>query len=285
MTLKVTMEPPAGTKIRIGAWSIDASSGVMTNDGTTARVEARTMRLLLYLAEHAGEVVSIDDLLEHVWSGVIVTPDSVYQAVASLRRLLGDDSRQPAYIATVPRLGYRLVAKVGPCVNPPPQRRAAFVWLAAAAVCVAVITVLLLRGIAATPQKSIAVLPFRDLTSEMSEEPFADGMTEELIDRLSKIPGIRVPSPRASFYFRGKRIPVADIARTLSVAYLLDGSVRKSGSRLRVSARLIRADSGYVVWSGAYDRPFGDILKIQDDIAGRVTNALTASIDRDRRRT
>src|SRR5579859_4654818 len=109
MTLKVMMEAPAGTKIRIGAWSIDASSGVMTNDGNTARVEARTMRLLLYLAEHGGEVVSIDDLLEHVWSGVIVTPDSVYQAVASLRRLLGDDPRQPA---TVPRLGYRLVAKV-----------------------------------------------------------------------------------------------------------------------------------------------------------------------------
>lgn len=279
MLLKVTMEPPAGTKIRIGEWSVDARSGVITSDGNTARVEARTMRLLLYLAEHAGEVVSIDDLLEHVWSGVIVSPDSVYQAVASLRRLLGDDPRQPAYIATVPRLGYRLVAKVGPFVaQNPPQRRAASAWIVAAAVCVALITIFLLRGIAATPQKSIAVLPFRDLTTEMNEEPFADGMTEELIDRLSKIPGVRVPSPRASFYFRGKRIPVADIARTLSVAYLLDGSVRKSGGRLRVSARLIRADSGYVVWSGAYDRPFGDILMIQDDIAGRVTNALTTSI-------
>ena len=128
------------------------------------------------------------------------------------------------------------------------------------------------------PQNSIAVLPFLDLTEGMKEEEFADGMTEELIDKLSKIPGLRVPPPTSSFYFKGKQITVAEVAKALGVAYVLDGSVRKSGVQLRVAARLIRADSGYVVWSETYDRPLHDILMVQDDIAGEVTKALRSSI-------
>jgi len=261
------------------------------------------MRLLLCLAEHAGEVVSIEDLLQHVWSGVAVSPDSVYQAVASLRRLLGDDPKQPAYIATVPRLGYRMVAEVSPWVDrgagpaapasvidsPAPGRRvkAGFAWAAVAAICLALSVTFLYHGSVANsappatvaqPQKSVAVLPFLDLTEGMSHETFADGMTEELIGRLSKIPGLRVPSPTSSFYFKGKQVSVSDIAKTLSVAYVVDGSVRKSGDRLRVATRLIRADNGYVVWSETYDRPFRDILMVQDDIAGEVTKALKSSI-------
>jgi len=296
------------------------------------------MRLLLCLAAHAGEVVSIDDLLNQVWSDVTVAPDSVYQAVTSLRRLLGDDPKQPAYIETVPRLGYRMVATVSPWTDqsvaqagaqtnlqtgssgpldskhPTPattdapdvpkksglRLRADFMLAAGAALCLALAVAFLFHGkaannnpsaspdIAPQPQKSIAVLPFLDLTDKMNQEPFADGMTEELIDKLSKIPGLRVPPPTSSFYFKGKlwprshgtpQITIADIAKTLGVAYVLDGSVRKSGARLRVDARLIRADNGYVVWSEIYDRPFDDILMVQDDIAGEVTKALRASIE------
>jgi len=310
------MERPTATVLQIGDWCVDPTSGQISRDGETARVEARTMRLLLCLAEHADHVVSIDDLLDRVWSEVIVTPDSVYQAVASLRRLLGDDPKQPTYIATVPRLGYRMVATVSlwedrsvaltdssraldseepiPASNdvatPRPRLRTGFMLAAGAALCLAFAVAFLLRGKVATnhrsvppgsalqQQKSIAVLPFLDLTEGMNEEPFADGMTEELIDKFSKIPGLRVPSPTSSFYFKGKQIPVADIAKTLGVAYVLDGSVRKSGTRLRVAARLIRADNGYIVWSETYDRSFRDILMVQDDIAGEVTKALRASI-------
>src|ERR1700736_321999 len=113
------MERSTATMLRIGAWCVDPSSGQISRDGETARVEVRTMRLLMCLAEHAGEVVSMDELLSQVWSGVIVSQDSVYQSVASLRRLLGDDPKQPTYIATVPRLGYRMVAKVSPWVGEP----------------------------------------------------------------------------------------------------------------------------------------------------------------------
>jgi transcriptional activator of cad operon len=283
--------------LRIGTWCVNPASGQISRDGETARVEARAMRLLLCLAEHAGEVVSIDDLLNEVWSGVTVAPDSVYQAVASLRRLLGDDPKQPAYIETVPRLGYRMVATVSPwadessdhpmvaATNAPGlgergRPRAGFMLAAGAALCLALLVAFLFhaKANAPQPQKSIAVLPFLDLTEGMSNETFADGMTEELIDKFSKIPGFRVPSPTSSFYFKGKQLPIADIAKALGVTYVLDGSVRKSGARLRVATRLIRVDNGYVVWSETYDRPLDDILMVQDDIAGEVTKALRASI-------
>ena len=259
------MDQPSGTSLRIGAWRVNPASGQIARAGETVRVEARTMRLLLCLADRAGEVVSIDDLLEKVWTGVIVTPDSVYQAITSLRRLLGDDPKQPTYIATVPRLGYRMVATVSPWVEAPmispapPEgadsrtvsRKNWPLLGAGAAIAVALIVALLVYGrfgnnvhAASTPnavlaQNSVAVLPFLDLTSEsMDQEYFADGMTEELIDRLSKIPGLRVPPPTSSFYYKGKKVSVADIAKSLGVAYVLDGSLRKSGSTMRVAARL-----------------------------------------------
>jgi TolB-like protein/DNA-binding winged helix-turn-helix (wHTH) protein len=290
------MDRPTAIKLRIGAWCVDSSAGQISREGEVVRVEARAMRLLLCLAEHAPEVVSIDDLLSQAWAGVVVTPDSVYQAVTSLRRLLGDDVKQPTYIATVPRLGYRMVAPVSPWTDSPiepmadvpapgPRRRARAALIAGAILCSGLVIALLfyrregnppVAVTASAPQNSVAVLPFLDLTTqEMNEEYFADGMTEELINKLSRIPGLRVPSPTASFYLKGKQLTVAEIAKSLGVAYVLDGSIRKSDSTLRVATRLVRANDGYVVWTETYDRPLGDELMVQDDIASAVTQALT----------
>jgi TolB-like protein len=127
---------------------------------------------------------------------------------------------------------------------------------------------------------SIAVLPFLDLTTqEMNEEFFADGLTEELIGDLSKIGTFRVPSPTAAFNFKGKQVPIAEIARQLGVTFILDGSVRKSNDTYRVATRLVRADNGYVVWSEAYDRQLGDLVAVQKDIATEVTKAVRVSIE------
>ena len=331
------MDRPATTLLRIGDWCVDPASGQISRDGKisrdgqTARLETRALSLLLCLAEHQGQVVSIDTLLDRAWPGIAVSPDSVYQAITSLRRVLGDDPKQPAYIATVPRLGYRMVAPVGPwsttpaapdaptpAAEPPqsipnepatphpvqnavqgsqpePRSRTSrltpgILWVIAAAVCLAFVgTWIFYGGITRVhaptatptpfPQNSVAVLPFLDLTHAMTEEPFADGMTEELIDKLSKIPGLTVPSPTASFYFKNKQLPVSELAKALGVAYVIDGSVRRSGSRVRVAARLMRADNGYVLWSETYDRLFDDRLMIQDEIAGKAANALKASIE------
>ena len=283
------MERPPPKILRIGDWFVNPLAGEMSRGEDRVRLEARTMRLLLCLAETPGEVVSIDTLLSQVWSGVVVTPDSVYQAVAALRRLLGDDAKQPAYIVTVPRLGYRLVAPVDTQVDEAPasprvRTRSRMYAALAAAVLLGVgsLTYYLLTprtAASGAPSQTVAVLPFLDLTDDMNEEPFADGMTEELIHKLSKVQGLRVPAPTASFYFKGKQLPVAEIAKSLHVTYVLDGSVRKSGDTLRVAARLVRADDGYVVWSETYDRPLDDKLMVQDDIAGEVTSALRGSIN------
>lgn len=331
---------PNKTLLRIGDWRVDPGSGQISRNGQSPRgehvgdeslrLEARTMRLLLCLAERAGQTVSIDELLNHAWSGVAVSQDSVYQAVASLRRLLGDDPKQPTYIATVPRLGYRLIAKVEPWTEPPasesalpppteaapvapirapvhaPRSKARLLWTSAAGpvpaglllACLVLVGVVLTGvvrvrsrtagsvtppppAIAARSPRSVAVLPFLDLTEGMKEEEFADGMTEELIDKLSKIPGLRVPSATSSFYFKNKQIPVAEIANSLGVVYVLDGSVRKSNGRVRIAARLMRAANGYVAWSETYDRAFNDLIMVQDDIAGEVTKALKTSIGTD----
>jgi|SRR5579872_2284027 len=287
--LRTCMGVLPGALLRIGGWCVNSTSGEISRDGETSQLEVRALRLLLCLAEHAGEVVSIDDLLQQVWPGVAVSPDSVYQAVASLRRQLGDDPKQPTYIATVPRLGYRMVAAVGAweaesAKASPPAPKPRGPWLgsgvmwAGIAICLALAVAFAIYERGARRTASIAVLPFLDLTEKMSNEIFADGMTEEMIDKLSKIPGFRVPAPRTSFQLKGKRMPIADVGKTLGVAYVLDGSIRKSGSTMRVAVRLVRTDNGYVVWSETYERPWGDLLQAQNDLASEVTTAVKASL-------
>ena len=288
------MNPPATAKIRIGAWCVDPVAGQISREGEVVRLEARTLRLLLDLAGHAGEVVSIDDLLDRVWAGVIVTPDSVYQAVASLRRLLGDDPKRPSYIATVPRLGYRLVARVGPWTEGPavatshaPAAQAPIgrrTWLIAAAVVAALGVVLAYERMTgarpaavAHPAVAVGVLPFLDLTDTMDQEILVDDVTEGLVDKLSHQQALRTPGFRASFDLKGKHASVAEAARRLGVVYVVDGSVRKSGARLRIAARLMRADTGFVVWSQTYDRPLAELPAVQDAIAASVAGALAVT--------
>jgi TolB-like protein len=122
--------------------------------------------------------------------------------------------------------------------------------------------------------KSIAVLPFVDMSEKKDQEYFSDGLSEELIDMLTKVPQLRVPARTSSFFFKGKQTTIADIAKALAVAHVLEGSVRKSGNTLRVTAQLIRVDNGYHVWSETYDRKLDDIFKIQDEIAEAVVAAL-----------
>jgi len=291
------------TPLKIGDCYVDPSSDQISRAGESIRVEARTMRLLLCLAEHGGEIVSVDRLLSQVWADVIVTPDSVYQAVASLRRQLRDDAKKPTYIETVPRLGYRMLATVSAWdkqslvipaspvtadVDGPKPRRTATLLIAGGGLCAALIAAgaFFVRTPSAHPTSagtmpiSIAVLPFLDLTTQaMDKEYFADGMTEELIDKLSKNPGLRVLPPTASFALKGNSLQPAAIAKSLGVAYLVDGSVRKSDTTMRIATRLIRGDDGSVVWSETYDRPAAKELSIQDEIATEVAKALNASLN------
>ena len=143
---------------------------------------------------------------------------------------------------------------------------------------VATVTPATVSPAAAISDKSIAVLPFVDMSEKKDQEYFADGMAEEIIDLLAKAPDLHVPARTSSFYFKGKQTKVADIARELNVANVLEGSVRKSGDRLRVTAQLVRADTSYHLWSQTYDRDLSDVFKVQDDIANAVVQALQITL-------
>ena len=131
---------------------------------------------------------------------------------------------------------------------------------------------------AAVPDKSIAVLPFVDMSENHDQEYFGDGMVEEIIERLSKVPALHVPARASSFYFKGKSTRLADIARELRVANIMEGSVRKSGDHLRIGAQMVRIKDGYTVWSQSFDRRLKDVFKIQDEIATAVAAALQITL-------
>ncbi len=312
------MKAMDSSSLRIGAWRVDPALDQISKDGNTVKLERRAMQLLLCLADHAGQVVSVEQLLDEVWTGVVVTPDSVYHAVAALRRTLGDDSHDPTYIANVPRRGYRLVAPVVPWVDAPnvpvanspsptveparaspavpntglPWRRFAIVLSIVLVIALGYLVVdkywLSKRATTAEHQttgtstvvdnKSIAVLPFVDMSEKKDQEYFADGMAEEIIDLLAKIPAIRVIARTSSFQFKGSTDDLRAIGAKLGVAYVLEGSVRRSGNRVRVAAQLIDAQDGAHRWSDTYDRDLGDVLKLQEEIAAALVRALQITV-------
>ena len=316
------MPAPHHTPLQIGDWCVYSSLDQITRDGKAVKLEPRAMGVLMCLAEHAGQVVTVDQLLGTVWKDVVVTPDSVYQAVGALRKALGDDSKEPAYIANVVRRGYRLIAPVTPWVEPQPihsqasasanpvastesptplatnspkaRARRRWSWIAAAIALVVGAAFLVVSFVArhegqrgwratdiTTPQlraQSVAVLPFLDMSDTKDQQYFADGLTEELIERLASVSRLHVVARSSSFYFKGKQATVTEIARTLGVSYLLEGSVRKAGNGIRITTHMVRGDDGYDLWSETYDRPLADIFKIQDEIAGAVVQVLKISV-------
>jgi TolB-like protein/DNA-binding winged helix-turn-helix (wHTH) protein/tetratricopeptide (TPR) repeat protein len=295
--------------ICVGECLLEPDLDRLQREGREIKLEPRVTRLLLHLIKRAGHNVTVEELLEHVWPDVVVGPDSVYQAIALLRRKLGDDLQHPRYIAHIPRRGYRFIADVNtlrseqPAASAPPAAAArvttppravfggwgativALVLVGTGALAVgalrsrhapapAVAAIEMPPRVAVAPPPSIAVLPFLDLSEKRDLGYFADGMVEELIDRLSHMAQLRVPARTSSFYFKDRPQPLAEIGRALNVANVLEGSVRRSGQRLRVTAQLIRVEDGSHLWSQSYDRDATDVLLVEDDIARSVVHAL-----------
>ena len=297
-------ENPGG-KVQIGEWLVDPALDTISRDAETQKLEPRTMRLLICLANSAGSVVSVDRLLGEVWSGVVVGSASVYQAVSQLRKILGDLDPNPTYITTVPRKGYRLIAPVRPIEAPhqPPTttepavvmpipahvRRIRPIILGGAALAAVVLmgsfiwTRLQTASPAVNPA-SIVVLPFIDLTAEKADQAFCDGLTEELSNWLAQIPTLRVVARTSAFAFRGKDQDVRAIGRALDTNHVLEGSMRRSGNHVRISVQLIDARTGYHLWSENFDRPMDDSIDVQEGIsrsvAGMLKVRLTADSDR-----
>lgn len=300
----------------IGEWLADPSDDTLTRDGKTVRIEPRTMRLLMCLAQSPGKVLTQDQLLDQVWSGVVVSPASLYQSISQLRKVLGDTETPPKYIETVARKGYRFIAPVRPSptdtfehapasersnvlISTPVSESAAtpsarsvsntrWVWAGSIA---GALLVALLAGLSTfhfgaredvTP-RSLAVLPFVDLTPERSEQSFSDGLTEELSTWLAQLPSLRVVARSSAFSFKDKSSDARKIGESLGVTHLIEGSLRRNGDKLRVTVKLIDAREGFQVWSSSYDTSLADMISVQEQIARAVANnlelRLTPAID------
>jgi TolB-like protein/DNA-binding winged helix-turn-helix (wHTH) protein/Flp pilus assembly protein TadD len=291
----------ASNEVQIGEWMAHPALDSISRGTETHKLEPRAMRLLMCLANSPGEVVSIDRLLTEVWAGVVVGSASVYETVSQLRKILGDVEAQPTYIVTVPRKGYRQIAPVRPGMTSVDASRAQDlsrrpvgslrIWAIAGAFVAFALVVAYFSvdkgklskhattgSSIAVSDKSIAVLPFTDMSEKKDQEYFADGMAEEIINLLVKIPGLKVISRTSSFQFTGKTEVLRSIGTQLGVAYVLEGSVRKAGDRLRVTAQLIDSRNSTHLWSQTYDRDLSDILKMQDEIAMALVRALKIEV-------
>ncbi|MEE8371898.1 MAG: winged helix-turn-helix domain-containing protein [Sphingomonadales bacterium] len=212
-------------------------------------LQPQAMDMLVYLAHRSGQVVSSDKLIEDIWNGVTVGSGSVYNCINELRRAFGDSKKAPKYIETIPKRGYRLVAQTSGIAGGN------------------------ITG-AEAAEASIAVLPFLNLSSDPEQEYFSDGISEELLNVLAKIPDLRVAARLSSFQFKGENRDITEIGGKLQVAYVLEGSVRKSGRQIRITAQLIDARNGFHLWSETYDRELVDIFAVQDEISAAIVAAL-----------
>jgi TolB-like protein/DNA-binding winged helix-turn-helix (wHTH) protein/tetratricopeptide (TPR) repeat protein len=301
--------------VQIGEWIVNPSRDTISKGTETQKLEPRTMRLLMCLANSGGEVVSVDGLLTEVWTGVVVGSASVYQAVSQLRKLLGDVDPNPTYIVNVPRKGYRLIAPVRKVeasseiaavaktpvagasvaepsfVTSPPQARTrkpplilGGVLLIALLATGALLWKMSSGGRPVGTGNSIVVLPFIDMTEEKTDQSFCDGLTEELSNWLAQIPTLHVVARTSAFAFRGRNEDVRRIGKALDTSHVLEGSMRRSGDHMRITVQLADARSGYHLWSEDFDRPIADAIKMQDDISRSVANTLQVRLTSDSER-
>ena len=293
-------------------FELDPRRGVLRrrSDGQALTLTPKAFGALLYLVERAGELVEKDALFAAVWPNVVVEEGNLTQTIHVLRRALGEHRDDHRFIVTVPGRGYRFVAEVtarpvgpdrlGAPSAPAPADRADTVAAPAAPAsradrrwrrvkelgAIAVALGLVAAGLAvyrgrgphgpaadARP-RSIAVLPFVDLSPAGDSAYFSDGLSEEVLNLLSQTPELRVIARTSSFSFRDRDADIATIARKLGVRYLLEGSVRREGRRVRITAQLIEASSSSHLWSAVYERDLDDVFAVQSEIAAAVADAL-----------
>src|ERR1700734_4201819 len=246
---------PAGSSLRIADLRVDPALDEICKAGHTIKLEPKAMQLLICLAERAGEVVSVEELLDLVWKDVVVSPDSVYAAVAALRRTLGDDPKTPKYIANVVRRGYRLIAPVSPWVDPPAVAPAS--------------------AAPTSPDKpSIVVMPFVNLGGDPAQDYFSDGITEDIITELSRWRLLAVRSRSASFRYRGVAVDMRQVARELNVRFLVAGSVRRMVERMRISVQLVDAETGDDIWVEKFDHRSDEIFAVLDRVVQTLVSTL-----------
>lgn len=318
MSLRNPELPPEAlsdaNRFQLGSWLVIPGSGEIHSGETVVRVEPKVMDVLVYLAQHQGEVVSRDELERQVWRGAIVGYDAVTSTVIKLRKALGDDPHAASYVATIPKRGYQLIAPISSVVAEPATRQAApsvppntagsvswwprSQWQIGAVVLALIVTTGILAAIyvarrppgalatGQTPEApvtrppSIVVLPFENLSDAPQQEQFADGITEDMVTDLSRLSNLQVVASNTSFALKGKKATVQQVGAELGVDFVLEGSVRRSGDAVRINAQLVDARSGFQRWAERYDRPAVEVFAVQDDVTRSIVRALALRLTR-----
>jgi TolB-like protein/DNA-binding winged helix-turn-helix (wHTH) protein len=307
-------------EFRVGPWLACPDRNCLILQGQVHHITPKSMDLLVYLAKRCGEVVPKTDIFHEVWTGTFVSDDALTRCIGELRRAFGETFQQPKILETVAKRGYRIVAPVvwvergeGPSGSEPGPKevgealRRDVVGPVAAALSLpagswklkSVISTLLmvvLAGIVAaalyrtgryplawrkSPRvRSIAVLPLVNHSGDAAQEYFAEGMTELLTSNLSKLDNLRVISRTSAMTYKGSRKPVQTIARELKVDALIEGSVLRSGRRVRIVAQLIEASTDAHLWTETYERNFEDILSLQAEIVETIVREINGVFTR-----
>jgi TolB-like protein/DNA-binding winged helix-turn-helix (wHTH) protein/Flp pilus assembly protein TadD len=310
--------PQPSRRLSFEEFEIDLRSGELWEGGNRVRLQDKPFQVLRVLLERHGELVTRDELKQTLWPSdtFVDFDDGLNTAVRKLRDVLGDSAEKPRFIETIPRRGYRFVGRLAnlrPAVFPsiaeeskgsPEQEnsgsnapapavlasqrafpvkhwKALLTGVAALAVLLAALVVYRsssTKGGKQRPIKSLAVLPLTNLSGDATQEYLADGMTEALIGRLSEIHNLRVISRTSVTRFKDTHLSVPEIARTLQVDAIVEGSVIRDGSRIRVHAQLIRAATDEHFWSEAYDRELRDVLSLQSDVAQSIARKVEVTI-------
>lgn len=248
----------AGRLFAFGPFILDAEVGTLSRKGVSVPLPYRAALLLAAFLGRPGEVLTKSDLIDAAWQGAAVEESNLAVQVAALRKLLGQSPDGGDWITTVPRVGYRFarMPDSGPenrdgSNDVPDSEEAAF-----------------------ARRPSVAVMPFTNVGGEKEQEYFADGITEDIITALTRFRWFLVISRNSSFVYKDRSIDPKQVARELGVQYLLEGSVRRSGQAVRISARLVAAATGAQIWAERYDLALTEVFAIQDEIAERVVGEI-----------
>ena len=297
-------QPRVADRLRFDGFELNVRAGELRKNGVRLRLRGQPLQVLEILLERAGDVVTRGELQCLIWStDTFVDFDhSLHNAIARIREVLGDSAESPRYIETLPRRGYRYIGPIDnfhtlrlveempdrasePVANVHPRKRKRTVVLVAG-------SLLALGVIAATiwpfvharkavqPIRSLAVLPLDNLSGDPSEEFFADGMTDQLITDLAKVGSLRVISRTSVMQYKGAKKSLPEVARELKVDAIVEGSVVRSGQRVRVTAQLIQAPADRHLWAETYDRDLGDILNLQGEVAAAIAEQVRAKLTR-----
>jgi TolB-like protein/DNA-binding winged helix-turn-helix (wHTH) protein/Tfp pilus assembly protein PilF len=284
-------------RVVFGDYELDCRTGVLSHNGVTLALQPQPAKVLSVLVGRAGEVVTREELAAQVWGSDthVDFEHGLNFAVRKIRKALEDDADKPRYLETIPRRGYRFIATVREPANPvetePSRplsaaarggwRRLLLVPLAAAVVAIAIVTATHVwphKAAAGHIIGSLAVLPLHNLSRDPDQEYFSEGITDELITDLAKMPKLKVISHTSVERYKDTKRPLPEIARELGADAVVEGTIVRSGDRVRITAQLIDAQSDQHLWAESYEQDVRDLLQVQDQLANEIAREIGVNL-------